>query len=199
MILGDKWAFIHIPKTSGTNFQKRLLEENLAKDLHIQYSRHFTHQPLWWWESKIDLKDTEIFTIVRNPYVRFLSLYNHIHSNVDGIPDLESFIRSNQFENINSLIREQVGETWSNELSFDLFWPQHRFIESETKNVKIFKHENDLEKLEKIVGCNFTSTSLNRREYDRNLQTRYNKYTKSAIYSLYKEDFIRWEYSNELF
>jgi hypothetical protein len=206
MIASEDWLFIHIPKTSGTNFQRRLLEENLAKDFHKAYNRHFTHQPLSWWEKRLLIKDRQILAIVRNPYSRFLSLYNHISSSVNNLPeykhitiqDFEGFIRSNQFEKINNIIKAEVGE-WLSELSFDIFWPQFKFIESDRREVNVFKYETDLPKLEKLVDCNFTSTNYNQREYDRNLINSYSQYTKSAVYSLYEEDFKRWQYSDELF
>lgn len=206
MIANENWAFIHIPKTSGTNFQKRLLKENLAKNHHKQYNRHFTHQPLQWWEKKLSLKHHDIITIVRNPYARFLSLYNHIYNSINNLPeynhitvhDFEDFIRYDEFQKVTDIMKSEIGE-WLPELSFDIFWPQYKFIESDHKKINIFKYETDLPKLENFVKCKFTSTNFNTREYDKNLINRYNQYTKSAVYSLYKEDFKKWEYSDELF
>lgn len=197
MIKSDAWAFIHIPKTSGTNFQKYILSQKGAKDCHTFYSRHFTHQPLAWWEEQEDLTDLHIFTIVRNPYARFLSLYNHISDNISDLEDFETFLRKRPFKKINKMIEEEVLVRWKKEISYDLFWPQYKFLEG-NKEVKVFKYEEDLKELEDLVGYNFTSTSYNKRQYNKNLKERYNDYTKSVIDELYEEDFIKFGYSNEL-
>jgi hypothetical protein len=206
MIANDEWVFIHIPKTSGTNFQTRLIKDNLAINYHKKYNRHFTHQPLKWWEKHFVFNDHKILTIVRNPYTRFLSLYNHIFDSVSNLPeyndihihDMETFIRKDQFHIVNDIIKKEVKEH-ETELCFDIFWPQYKYIESDNKNVLIFKHETDLVDLEEVVGCKFTTSNYNSRKYNRVLYERYNTYTRSAILSLYKEDFDRWDYSYELF
>ncbi|MEY2924974.1 MAG: hypothetical protein RLZZ337_1522 [Bacteroidota bacterium] len=197
MIKSDNWVFIHIPKTSGTNFQKYILSQNGARDCHSFYSRHFTHQPLWWWEEKEDIKDLQTITIVRNPYSRFLSLYNHLSNNVSGLEDFETFLRNKPFQKINKMIEDEVSVRWKKEISYDLFWPQYKFLEG-SKKVKVFKHEEDLKELETFVNYNFTNTNYNTRQYERNLKSRYNDYTTSVIDELYKEDFIKFGYKNEL-
>ena len=89
MIYTKDWAFIHIPKTSGTNFQIRMedkegvtnawkntpdtghIVENEKKDL--KYLNQ--HQPLQYWlDQGILTKQHHIFCFVRNPYARIVSI-----------------------------------------------------------------------------------------------------------------------------
>jgi hypothetical protein len=111
MIRTNNWVYIHIPKTSGTNFIKNaeLSAKNLV-NYGIEYHKNFSHQPLWWWEKQNLIKKTDyIFSIVRNPYDRFVSFYNHIKSNIEVL-DFENFIRKDQLATINEIVKKDVGQ-----------------------------------------------------------------------------------------
>lgn len=63
----QKWAFIHIPKTGGTSVSNVLSKLPNTEILHSHDSLRVLD----------DVSDYFIFTIVRNPYTRLQSAYQH--------------------------------------------------------------------------------------------------------------------------
>jgi hypothetical protein len=190
---------MHIPKTSGINFIKNseIKAKNLT-NLHIKFHKHFTHQPLWWWEERGLVKPLDtIFSIIRNPYDRFVSLYTFIKSLLP-ISDFDVFIRNDELYTINSLIKNDVGDL-GNLLIWKVEWPQVKFIESKANNnVKLYKIENQLVELENFVGYKFANTHYNKINRSHWSQY-YTKYSLDAIYTLYKEDFLSFEYKRNCY
>tara|TARA_B110000503_G_scaffold88087_1_gene133606 strand:+ start:435 stop:1034 length:600 start_codon:yes stop_codon:yes gene_type:complete len=199
MIKNNRWAFIHIPKNSGSNFKQYILSRNGAQNCFEKYGRHFTHQPLWWWEEKENLDGLQIVSIVRNPYSRILSLYNYLSVKQNNhFGGFDNFLKNLPRDRINDIVKEESGN-FAHEIAWDVFWPQYKFLESrKEREVKVFRLEDSLQFLEKIVGYNFSETKFHERNYNKDLKTRYNKYTKSIVDELYKEDFIRFDYKTEL-
>ena len=75
MIYNDEWAFIHIPRTGGTSLKisaptaiNPIEEENVLAQI-------YQHQPYHHWQKQIDLSNKTVFSIVRNPYKRAISLW----------------------------------------------------------------------------------------------------------------------------
>lgn len=197
MIRTNDWVYIHIPKTSGTNFIK--VSEEKEKNLNnyfIKYNKYFSHQPLWWWENKgLVNKDDLVFSIVRNPYDRFVSFYNHIQNNLKVI-DFEYFIKNNHIEKINYYVEKNSSE-FANLLVWKCEWTQTQFLKSNfDKNVSVYKLEEDFKNLEQLVGYTFSDTFYNKRNH-KEWRQYYNQYTLDAIYSIYKEDFLNFDYKRE--
>ena len=202
MIYTKEWAFIHIPKTSGTNFQIRMedkegvtnaykdfpdrefIVENEKKDL--KYLNQ--HQPLQWWLDRGTLnKEQYIFCFVRNPYARIVSMYNHMLTSGNN-PDVTNF---KEYVMMNVMDRKTPDS-----FNFNVGWPQYKFIENNQGiNVKYYKIENELPLVEKYVGYTFTDTRYNGRDYDP-WHTYYDDETKDKINEKYKEDFIRFNYES---
>ncbi len=202
MIYTKEWAFIHIPKTSGTNFQIRMenkegvtnaykdfpdrefIVENEKKDL--KYLNQ--HQPLQWWLDRGTLnKEQYIFCFVRNPYARIVSMYNHMLTSGNN-PDVTDF---KEYVMMNVMDRKTPDS-----FNFNVGWPQYKFIENNQGiNVKYYKIENELPLVEKYIGYTFTDTRYNGRDYDP-WHTYYDNETKEKINEKYKEDFIRFNYES---
>jgi len=202
MIYTKEWAFIHIPKTSGTNFQIRMedkegvtnaykdfpdrefIVENEKKDL--KYLNQ--HQPLQWWLDRGTLnKEQYIFCFVRNPYARIVSMYNHMLTSGNN-PDVTNF---KEYVMMNVMDRKTPDS-----FNFNVGWPQYKFIENNQGiNVKYYKIENELPLVEKYIGYTFTDTRYNGRDYDP-WHTYYDNETKEKINEKYKEDFIRFNYES---
>ena len=74
MILKDrKVIFIHIPRCAGTSIKESLktISKNYeGKPWHLKLSEHEK-------KYKVNLNNYFIFTIIRNPYDRILSVYNY--------------------------------------------------------------------------------------------------------------------------
>lgn len=195
MIRTKDWVFLHIPKTSGINFIRNAeVKVKELQNCHKKYHKHFTHQPLWWWEEINLINQFDyIFAIVRNPYERFVSLYNHIASNRKVLP-FDEFIKTDQLCEIDKIIEHEVG-ILEPLLQWKLNWPQHKFIESKQNNkVNVYKIETQLPDLEKYVNFTFTNTFYNKRNH-MHWASYYSKYTFDAIYTLYKEDFKLFDYN----
>jgi hypothetical protein len=63
----NKWAYLHIPKTGGTSLTKLLLEQDGSEEV-------VTHGDLG---NFGNVTEYFIFTIVRNPFTRIASAYQH--------------------------------------------------------------------------------------------------------------------------
>jgi len=75
MFYTDTWIYFHVPKTSGTNI---LLNAEEYGDIRKGYNANpERHNPIWYWESKLEGK--KLYTTVRNPYSRIVSLWNHLN------------------------------------------------------------------------------------------------------------------------
>jgi hypothetical protein len=187
MVKTEDWAFIHIHKTSGVNFMKRACEQDYIINCHKSLPKYFNHQPLWWWEDNGYLNGQKIVTIVRNPYSRYVSLYNHIRENSPQgeIKPFDEFVLSNQLLEIN---RHFVGVSWRIE------WQMKDFIKSNfSRDVIVFRYEDQLSSLEQYVGFKFLDTRYNSRNYP-HWESFYTEELRDIIYSRYREDFNRFGY-----
>ena len=186
MIYTKEWAFIHIPKTAGYNFIKRIENKPGVINAHKDLARHMNHQPLQWWLDRGTLnKEQYIFTFVRNPYARIVDLYNHMltSGNNPGLPEFKEYIMTDVVDT-----KTPAG------LDYDFGWPQYKSIENDQGiDVRCYKMEKELPLVEDYIGHIFTDTRLNSREYDP-WQTYYDSETKEKVNEKYKEDFMRCNY-----
>ncbi len=190
MIYTKEWAFIHIPKTAGYNFIKRIENKPGVINAHKDLARHMNHQPLQWWLDRGTLnKEQYIFTFVRNPYARIVDLYNHMltSGNNPGLPEFKEYIMTDVVDT-----KTPAG------LDYDFGWPQYKSIENDQGiDVRCYKMEKELPLVEDYIGHIFTDTRLNSREYDP-WQTYYDSETKEKVNEKYKEDFMRFNYDEHI-
>jgi len=238
IILKDK-IFIHIPKTSGTNFRKNILTEYLSDEysnyaleidenkfsilgnkkineiikIMSQDSDNITlksgeklitintlnicpylikHFPLNFWEKCSIYKNQSVFTIVRNPYTRFISHYEHtikclkLFFNFEK-PTLNQFINS---KNINFIASK-----------FECAYYQLNQVDYLTdlsKNIvcdKFYKMETDQEKISKDFNLpNLNKTKINQRNYNKDYSTLYDDEVIAWVQKTYKRDFEYFSY-----
>ena len=116
IIIDNNWCFIHIPKTSGTNFTlcfpndriKKYTGNQLWDEFWEKKSPEFVinlkekinvvkHAPLLFWQKQNIVKHHKIFTIVRNPYTRLLSFFNEFKRDLN-LPylSLKEFITNSE-------------------------------------------------------------------------------------------------------
>lgn len=216
-----KTIFIHIPKCAGTSIEKILgmaAQEDLfaydhiyqLKNIHVpkekftseEYTlciaktpQHLTFREL----KKIVPEDSTNnffkFSIVRNPFSKFVSEYNYI----------KSLAKHSEIVDIMSLARS---------LTFDSFKRIHRFdahLETQTSflinesgkiesSIKLYKFEDLSECFSDILKIGPIDYQIHaRKNTDTNSYKEY--YTKELIEvvkNFYKDDFLNFNYSTEL-
>jgi len=197
MIYTKEWAFIHIPKTAGLNFIKRIEHKlgviNGHNDLQKETGlKDVNHLPLQWWLDRGTLnKEQYIFTFVRNPYARIVDLYNHMLTSVNNtsnlIPEFKEYIMTDVVDRITP-----AG------LDYDFGWPQYKSIENNQGiNVRCYKMETELPLVEEYIGYTFTDTRYNEKPHAP-WQTYYDSETKEKVNEKYKEDFKRFNYNEHI-
>ena len=207
MIYTDDWAFIHIPKTGGTNFKKRTPKELIKggfyypKDTKVPL-HYWYHQPISYQiEHNSNLSNVQWLTIIRHPSDRLLSLYLFLQRRLRqfDLPEwnitFEDCIKNN---GIKSSYENGLGgyNRWPQCISEGCVWKPHDsqcFWVFESKNVLTFRMEDQLEELEDYVGFNFTDTRHNSTIHD-SWETYYTNEMREIMYERYKEDFERFGY-----
>ena len=185
----NMWAFIHIPKTSGSNFQERSLVYPNIINAHKELPKYWRHNLLQWWLDEGILNSNYlIFTFVRNPYSRIVSLYNHMltSGNNPNLPPFKEFIMNDVVDNI-------VPNNWT--MNYNFGSPQYKWIEhDQPMTVKYFKMESDLHLVELLIGYKFADTRINAKKH-KHFEEYYDKESKKKVQEKYEEDFIRFKYA----
>lgn len=157
MIYTKDWAFIHIPKTSGINLKQRTIEHYKNID-YVQHNDKITtetmHNPYLYWSDII--KGLWIFSIVRNPFSRAVSLWKYCNEQRPafqenfGYHDFYKFYTSKE-------LKQWKGKTWGVQT------PQFYFLAGHTNNiaVNVYKMETDLQLLELKLNFEFTKSKHN--------------------------------------
>tara|TARA_Y100000310_G_scaffold161550_1_gene161420 strand:+ start:1304 stop:1960 length:657 start_codon:yes stop_codon:yes gene_type:complete len=177
-------AFIHIPKTGGFSvnsvmtFHSLLPPHCLAK--HLKY--------------KVGYNDFFLFSFMRNPYSRIVSLYEFLLKSPKGTaPELDSYIREENdfcFEHFVQLVTEEV---------WNILWePQTSFILDDDDNVivnyigRTETLKNDIVSVAKKIGIkniieeipHHNKTIWSRPDY----QSYYDNCTRKKIEKYYERD-----------
>ena len=222
IIIDDKWCFIHIPKTSGTNFRRCLIGDNIVSYHHnelwgefwgdtqlpmpgmehfdIQYITPVKHAPLSFWQRNNVITHHKIFTIVRNPYTRLLSFFNEFKRDLIGcVPNITS-LSLQQFIN-DDLVQQRLDYVPYNIFSLktnqlDYFYS----IDGKLILHKFFKMETEIDQLQKF----FNASDLNKKKYnsasyDRDYKNIFTDEIISWVQDTYKRDFDYFNYSLEPF
>jgi hypothetical protein len=190
MIYTDKWAFVNIPKTAGKNFIKRVQQKPGVVNAHNHLRKHANHNCLQWWLDRGSITRKQfIFTFIRNPYARLVSLYNHMltSGNNPDLPDFKTYVMTDVMDR-----KTPPG------LAFDYGWPMYKFIEND-QNIKVrcYKIEFELPLVEKYIDFIFTDTKINGRPHPP-WETYYDSETKEKVNLKYKQDFIQFDYDEHI-
>ena len=193
--------FIHIPKNGGTSVLKSLGFENAyhttANEIHASPYKEL-------------LKTKYSFAIVRNPYQRFLSLYNyarmevsHYHNNLN--PELALNGRHLDYEKLKGAsVLECAKLLEAGKLEHDKTWnqwePQYKWICDNKKQLLIqdyFKLE-ELPHLETTLKNKFdwdiVIPNLNKSKKKEETTASLDRQTKSIIENVYRRDFELFDY-----
>lgn len=211
----DLIVFIHIPRTSGSYIETELCKkyncildwpkpnlENLFGLHKVNNNNYFTLQHLTLKEMlKYDfinknIDDQFIFTVIRNPYDRILSIYRYGFSKCfntfDKFLDAIEKLHLENYE-YSGIITENENFDYKNMLSniSDIkyfFLPQYYYIADNSNcKVNIIKYE-EIEKLNEILGINL---KFNQKANKYNLS----ESQKNKIYEIYKIDFENFNFT----
>jgi chondroitin 4-sulfotransferase 11 len=194
--------FIHIPKTAGTSIEIALdmrkpecfySENRFNKILKIN-PQHFIYSDL---SNILNVKNLNIFTVVRNPFDRLVSEFKYVqkteNSNWTDYKNLnfDSFV-----DEVLNLDSNMACDIFDNHLM-----PQYDYIKGGEDIIKIFKYEN----LSEFVDWLFLKTNdLMILSHERNSEKMhysfYYKYKKTIdmVAEFYKKDLEYFNYSFEM-
>ena len=193
MIYTKDVAFIHIPKTSGMSIKKSIElncpdakympEDMFSKDINEVDWRQVMHYPYSHWESISEGK--WVFSVVRNPYVRAVSLYvflTKLYAHKDKLVDLT-------FED---LYTKKIRET--------LYLPtmtQTEYLTGSKGLVpNVFKYEEGYKALEEKLGFKIATKQNVSPKY--NYLDYYDDKRAKLILNIFEEDFDNFNYSKDL-
>jgi len=211
-----KFIFLHIPKNAGTSIGNYLINQfnysmedfPLKKDFNYyhydSYRIHFDNL------SEDILKEYYVFTVIRNPYDRFISEY-FFNSELKKL-DFSLYCRkfealwNTKYENLIKLNEKPTKPI--NDLAGDFYNNIHRVSQSNYLNGiytdyidktpyinKIIKYENLNQDFEEVCNHLDIPNKLPHLNKSHKKQIRLSKKNKRYIYNLYKDDFINFGYS----
>jgi hypothetical protein len=189
MIYTEKWAFIHIPKTSGMNFKINAL--NHFKEIIKPYEDNSTgylymHNPYSYWE--FALQNKWVFSFVRNPFSRAVSLWKFRNKRKDFF-NLEYVDFYHYYTD--SFFKEGLdGLNWTPHLS------QFDFLKNKKGELSVdfYKMETDLADVEKKLNFRFSHTEYNKLEPYDYKEIYQDKKNKQLIQEKFELDFRTFGY-----
>ena len=191
IILNKHFLFIQIPKTGTQSLVKACKEQNLIKRMEGCHN----HEGLLYLENFIK-NDLDIYTIVRNPFTHFLSVFFH-RLRWKEIPYEQSKTVKENFE---LFVSKNIDDIYTN---------QCKFIKSNKNNkVHIFKFEdqNHIKYLNNKYDLNLKETyHINKnfnKHYIKNKETLLDFYSNKDIVNLIitkrKLEFETFNYSTDI-
>jgi hypothetical protein len=202
MFYTDQWAFIHIPKTAGSNILARCLEQK-GEALTVPWDNSTPlcrHNPAAWWASRTPIQSCQLYCVVRNPYSRAVSLWKDIMYEGGQDATLLDFYNNRPADLFlhwlgnNLHLKKQIRYSRKS-IAWDMHSTQKNFVNPETT---IFRYESELPLLESKLGVRFTDTRVNAGNYKMDYRYYYSDEAQELVYNLFKEDFIEYGYNINL-
>lgn len=195
-ILNGKYnlTFVHIPKTAGTSISKWVKEKDSS--LTFLYDHPFYE----------DIREHEqiknfSFTVVRNPWDRFVSLYFWL----SGPESSKEEISPEKFKELTKLVREnfptfesfveEFPKMKQSKYNFESITPQNRWI---TPGVDlILRYENleeDFKKIRDIFNDHTSPLPHRYKTKHDHYRSYYNDHTRKLIAKFFEEDIDLFKY-----
>jgi len=173
----EKTLFVHIPKTGGTSILNKIDQSMWKKVIYAG------HDPFFILESNNNLENTFSFCVVRNPYRRTFSYFNHFkrENNIDCsyIEFLKILKRKDYYKKTPMIVYPQSFYVYNSkgEISID----------------KIYRYENfgKIEEDFDIQFENLNSGNYTQKDYSDAYE---NEECVSIIQELFSVDFINFKY-----
>lgn len=203
--------FIHIPKCAGCAIKKNYLsywtwlissyanDSNVLKALYFKYGFYlslfnglfFTNGGELMWHrpvSEYDKHETS-YTVVRNPYTRFLSMYNFLYGVFSMTP-----------KEFYDYVVDQINKDTRTAFFYK---PQAFYVCSEGKIAVdiILRYEtlsDDFEKMCTLYNLDYTLDISNKSTKYMSFNEFYEQLDSELVYELYKNDFELFGYSRKL-
>ena len=208
----DKVIFIHIPRTAGTYIEKELCKkynckldwpnpnkDNLfglynIKDNHYLTLQHLTLNEMIKYDFiNKNIENQYIFTVIRNPYDRILSLYKNwfnIYKSLDIFLDELEKLNIDKYEH-NGIVTNNNNFNYKNmtsklsEIKYFVI-PQYYYIDNnENYKVNIIKYD-EIETLNEKLKLNI--------KYKKSHNNNLTEIQKNKIYNIYKIDFEKFNF-----
>lgn len=176
--LRNKLLFVHIPKTGGTSILNKLDQSMWKKVIHAG------HDPLFILESNNNIQDAFTFCVVRNPYRRTFSYYNH-------------FKRQNKVECSFLHFLEVIKKKIFFEKTPMIVFPQSFYVYDSSGVIsidKIYKYENFIE-LENDLNVKFDKLNVGNYNENDYMDAYADVNCISIVQELFSVDFINFDYN----
>jgi hypothetical protein len=205
-------VFIHIPRTAGTYVEDNISQKfNTIKvwptpntetlfgllklnDYHFLTLQHLTLKEMVKFGFLND-KNTELFTIVRNPYDRVISLHKNWFSKYKTLDEFLDKLITMELDNypFNGIVTKKENFNYLNmadnidDIKYFVL-PQYYYIAQDNNdyNVDVIKYEN-MEQLNNKYGINLKYNTTQNNYI-------FTKTQREKIYKIYKKDFEHFEY-----
>ena len=196
MIYTKDIAYIHIPKTAGISIKNAILKN--CSDAEKPYTDDLPgwlkmHQPYWYWEEQIpDLNSKWIFSTVRDPYKRAVSLWKYVTQDREPYVTYFKGVSFKRFWDTDSA-------NLAPNLRYNIRSTQCEFLSGIEGDMvpNIFRLEDQLGNLEKKLGFAIDQRLNVSKIY--NYKTYYNKETVEIVNEIFKEDFLQFGYERRTY
>lgn len=200
MITDKPVLFVHVPKTAGTSVLKVLTEAQSWKIMpKIPIDSNMNHSPLFVLERYNILNNFFVFSIVRNPFTRAFSYYQHFKryhlSDISFEQFLDHVRRKKQavFEFLDHVsIKKNTNAT-----PF-IVYPQSFFlfdIKGKMSLDKLYRFEH-IEEFETDFNIKMPNLNVGNYSSDEYLNS-YTSTTIDLVRHIYLEDFVNLNYSTD--
>lgn len=195
MITENPLFFVHVPKTAGSSIVSAL-KSRLKFNFPEGYSGHGpAHYPLFIFEKYNDLSTKFVFSVVRNPFTRAFSYYDHYLRVTGSTATFEQFLDHVRRKRQSILDYYDSKNMVSTKTPFIVYSQSFYIFNSKGKMGldKLYRHENlsELENDFEIKLPNINVGSYSREVYEKS----YDRTAIDLVRHIYLEDFVNLNYS----
>jgi hypothetical protein len=209
--------FIHIPRTSGTDIEKKICEKYYPKIIwpnnnsyinnvvlghykdklnRFHSATHFTHNQIQLLNTELNLKIDIFFTIIRNPIDRAASLYHFWKFNSPY--KFLDYLYAININNIhyNGILCDQLNPKNNLIHRYYHFLSQYAYLYPITNRINIIHIDQD-HVINKILSINREFNIIKHKKNRLNTLSLFNKDILNHLYRIYEKDFEYFGYLPE--